>query len=214
MAVDLLVGEKAKGEGSPAVIACNDYLRMGPGRSLQKLCEWYRSGTEVPPTKRLNTLKKWSQFYGWQARAEIYDAIIEAEKNAHRRSIMASGLALDYERVVKLKELTGLLLGEVYTVDKLGITQLVQDNVWLPDVKQIGSGEYAERVDITRFNAAIFEQVRGLLDDLAKETGGRKQEVKMEHRGSIGITPDERAQAVKELEEWNEQKKAAALSNG
>lgn len=38
--------------------------------------------------------------------------------------------------------------------------------------------------------------------------------VEVEHSGSVEITADERARAAKELEEWNEQKKAGATSNG
>ena len=44
-------------------------------------------------------------------------------------------------------------------------------------------GEFAERVDIERFNAAIISEVRGVLDDIAKETGGRAQ--KLEHSGTL-----------------------------
>lgn len=175
-----LVGERRKGETKNATIACNDYLRMGPRRSLTALLQRYR---EIPrdtaPTQSLNTLQKWSQRYNWQVRTELYDAQLEAEKNAReaarRREIMESGLSLPHERVLKLKEMVGLLLDEVYTEDEEGNLAFVQDNVWLPDVKQIGGGEYAERVDLVRFNSAIFDQLRGLFDDLAKETGGRRQ---------------------------------------
>lgn len=38
--------------------------------------------------------------------------------------------------------------------------------------------------------------------------------VEVEHSGSVEITADERAQAAKELEKWNEQKKAGGISNG
>ncbi len=171
-----LVGERQKGETRRAIIACNDYLRMGPGRSLEKLRQSYvKTTSTAPPTRNLRVLQGWSAKFGWVSRAELYDIQVEAEKNARRREIMESGLALDHERVVKLKELATLLLDEVYGVDEEGNLHLEQDNVWLPDVKQIGGGEYAERVDIVRFNSSLFEQLRGLLDDLAKETGGRRQ---------------------------------------
>jgi phage terminase small subunit len=38
--------------------------------------------------------------------------------------------------------------------------------------------------------------------------------VDVEHSGSIDFTADERARAAKELDQWNEQKKAGATSNG
>jgi len=99
-----------------------------------------------------------------------YDAQVEERKNEIARQEMQSGLALAHERVHKLKDLSGFLEGQLYEVGENG----VYHNVWLPDVKQIGSGEFAERVDIERFNAAIIDQFRATLDDLAKETGGRK----------------------------------------
>lgn len=86
--VQLLAGERQKGERDRAVIACNDYLLMGPGRSLRKLWEQYREQKRLqtaykPPTVRLKTLSDWSVRYDWQTRAKLYDAEqerIKAEK--------------------------------------------------------------------------------------------------------------------------------------
>jgi len=82
---------------------------------------------------------------------------------------MDYGLALDYERVRKLKRLADFLEGQVYERGEAGDYH----NVWLPDVKSVGSGELAERVNIERFNGALISEYRAVLDDLAKETGGR-----------------------------------------
>ena len=41
-------------------------------------------------------------------------------------------------------------------------------------MKVIGSGVHAEVVTVFRFNAPLIEQLRGILSDIAKETGGRK----------------------------------------
>ena len=194
--VNLLGGERQRSESFRAILACNDYLRMGPGRSLRGLLEQYaKSDQQSPPTRYMGTLKKWSANYGWQERAAAYDAGLEAEKNARAAEIMQSGLAVAHERVVKLKELAEFLDKQMYEVGADGLYH----NVWLPDVKQIGSGPDAERVDIERFNAPIIEQYRGTLDDLAKETGGRKQqhEVTGKDGGPIhviaigGVDPDE-----------------------
>jgi hypothetical protein len=181
-----------------------DYCRMGPGRSLASLCERYQSGAktgpEKPPTTRLNTLKEWSAKYAWQMRCAAYDAVVEAEKEAkiaaRRAKAMEEGLALDYERVHLLKRLARTLAGEVF----------VEDRRWLADVKQIGAGEFAERVDIVRFNSALVNELRGVLDDLAKETGGRKHKLVSEVSGpdggpiqheNVGIElPIERASAL------------------
>lgn len=183
----LLAGQRQKRETSRNVQACNDYLRLGPGRSLRILWERYaKDNRSLPPTSNFDTLKMWSAKWGWVARAEAYDAECEQAKNARRREIMESGLALDYERVETLKRIAALLEGEIEKraeVEGLDGEPAKDKNgnpiegeryrVWLPDVKQIGSGDYAERVDIERYNSAIFGDLRGVLDDLAKETGGR-----------------------------------------
>lgn len=186
--VELLSGEVQSDESSRAIQACNDFLRLGPGRSLPRLAEQYtKSNQEQPPTKSLGTLKKWSMQYAWAERAAGYDAtVIEAQKNARRRSIMEEGLALDYERVDKLKRLASFLEGQIYEQGEGG----VYHNVWVPDVKQIGAGEFVERVDIERFNPAIIEQYRETLNDIAEETGGRRKslEVTGKDGGPMQIT--------------------------
>jgi len=154
------------------VQACNDFLRMGPGRSIAELHRSYidldRNST---PTRSKGTLLAWSSRYDWFERAIEYDTRLEEEKTRRAQEIMATGLALEHERVEKLKRLAGFLEEEAQKQNEEG----AHYNVWLPDVKQIGGGEDAERVDIVRFNAAIISEYRGILDDLAKETGGRKQ---------------------------------------
>jgi hypothetical protein len=92
---------------------------------------------------------------------------------------MDSGLALIHERVQTLKELEGLLLNQLYEKGE----DEVLHNLWLPDVKQIGSGENAERVDIERYNSPLITDIRGVLDDLAKETGGRVQKADLTSKG-------------------------------
>lgn len=220
--IQLLAGERIKGESKKAVIACNDYLRMGAGRSLVKLIQKYtESIPDSAPTKNLIVAKRWSTKYDWQARADAYDAQLEAQKNARRKEIMEAGLALDYERVSKLVELAQFLedqityepgesanndeeIEPVELTDEEFETQqrrehgdpmLQRPHVWLRDYKQIGSGEFAEKVEIYRFNAALVSEYRAALDDIAKEVGGRKQKVDMEHSGAVDVTSDELAKA-------------------
>jgi len=173
--LELLAGERQEGERNKAVQACNDYLRLGPGRSLAKLLRRYQIGPEAPPTKRLNTLKDWSTSFDWQARAVAYDADIERQKNEYVQQIMKSGLALAHERVTKLKTLAEHLEKELYRRKDGQIVGFRRKNVWVPDKKMIGKGEAAEPVDIVRFNPALFDEYRGTMDDLARETGGRRQ---------------------------------------
>jgi len=168
--VTLLAGTRQKSESYKAVQGCNDFLRMGPGRSLAGLYRQYRETQgNTTPTRSKATIEDWSHRYGWTQRAEAYDRALEDEKNARAAQIMSEGLAQAHERVVKLRDLAGFLETQLYEQGEDG----VYHNVWVPDVKQIGGGEFAERVDIEHFNAAIISEFRATLDDLAKETGGR-----------------------------------------
>lgn len=113
---------------------------------------------------------------------------MEHQKNERRQQVMESGLALDFERVDQLKRVGHFLIDQIYEQGEDG----TYHNIWLPDVKQIGSGNSAERVDIERFNAAIIGELRGVLDDLAKETGGRIK----------GVDVTSGGQSLFDLEEW------------
>jgi hypothetical protein len=173
----LLAGERRPNESGRAVQGCNDYLRLGPGRSLQKLYSRYtKAHRKEPPTDSLQTLKNWSTEFEWQKRASEYDAAIEEAKNEKRRKSLEEGLALEYERVNKLKRLARYLESQIFEKDDDG-NHL---NVWVADVKQIGGGEFAERVDLVRFNSALISEYRSTLDDLAKEVGDRRQ--KLDHQ--------------------------------
>lgn len=177
---ELLAGERKESETDRAVQACNDYLRLGPGRSLSKLLSKYTKRNQTEPvTESESTIKKWSADYDWQLRASAYDAVLEEMRNERRRKEFDAGLALDYERIRKLKKLANLL------------EQDLTVRLWLDDVKSIGSGEFAERVDLIRFNSALVEQYRGVLDDLAKEVGGRKQKSEVLNIDLSKLTDDQ-----------------------
>lgn len=237
MAVELIAGEKARGESKKAVIACNDYLRMGPGRSLRLLlAEYDKNARSITPTRSLGTLGKWSTDYGWQARADHYDAAIEADKQAaekerqraiaeRRKAIMEDGAALDFERVAKLKRLADFLEQQIYyeppsgdeaarligVLDEMSEDDSLSDiarivmskldpndpkakypNVWARDVKALAGGR---TVDVVRFNPAILSEFRAVIDDIAKETGGRRQRVVTENIDYSKLT-DEQLQRV------------------
>jgi hypothetical protein len=170
--LELLAGERQAGESDNALIACNDWLRMGPGRTLPKLLKKYgRTPQDTAPTDSINTLEVWSKHFHWAERATAYDAEQERLKNLLRQIEFARGATQDFVRTRKLRRLLALLEKQLYEKDEAG--KLI--NLWLQDFKQIGGGEFAEKVEIERFNAALVEQLRGVLDDLARETGGRRQ---------------------------------------
>lgn len=163
--IELLAGERQESETDKAAIACNDYLRMGPGRSLEKLQEVYSKVTGIkPPTQNLRVMYGWSSRNGWVERARAYDAAQDAAKTAEIERLRTEGLAADYERIRQLGRMWAALDKEFN--DGVGI--------WYMDIKMSAKGD---TVDVPAFNAALLTQMRGVLDDLAKEVGGRKQSV-------------------------------------
>lgn len=126
---------------------------------------------------------KWSSLYQWVVRAAERDKEQERIKDevlkAEIEKIMSTGYAAVHKRV---KHLDKLAKRQWKDMQK-------RELVWLPDVKQIGGGEFAERVDIIRYNAGLDEQFRKSLEDIAKETGGRvtKQEVSGPNGGPLPI---------------------------
>jgi hypothetical protein len=173
MAIRLLAGNKHESETTKAILACNDYLRMGVGRSLEKLRRIYAKDSPTkPPTKHLKTLKDWSAKYGWVERSKVYDQRIDDDKEEVRKRVFNEGLALDFERVLRLIKLAELLEGQVF--EEINGTM---PNLWVQDVKGIGSKDDFERVEIERYNSAIVSDLRGVIDDIAKEVGGRRKGV-------------------------------------
>jgi hypothetical protein len=204
---ELLAGVPALGESHKVIVACNDWLRWGPGRDMKKLAEQYQR-TPGSPTTKHGTLRTWSVKYGWPGRAEEYDGAIEYEKNARmaeeRRLVMEEGIGLDFKRVARLKAIEADLYAQYFFEDDKGD----RTKLWLPDVKQIGSGEDAERVDIVRFNAALVEQIRGVLSDVASEKGERKLRVESSSI-AVNISAEDLSSAQSALDQW--EKKHAPL---
>lgn len=156
--------------------AKSDYYHMGPQRSLQKLWEQYRQspGDEVP-TRRLATLRKWSTVHNWQTYVVDKDAeIAKAQFEEIKTQATVTGYAVFQKRIWDLGQMAELLFEEFKDEDKR----------WVPDVKSIGQGEYAERVDIVRFNEGLLRQFRGTLDDIAKEMGERQKNINFSDESS------------------------------
>lgn len=168
--LELLSGQRQANESDKAVQACNDWLRLGPGRTITGLYEEYEFFQEnLSPTKSLSTLYTWANEYDWKGRAAIYDVDFEERKNKERDAILKSGLALEYNRLKKLIRLARLLEAQIYEQSPDGTFP----NLWVADVKSVGYKDDAEIVDLVRFNPALLEQYRKVLEDIAKETGGR-----------------------------------------
>ena len=169
---------------------------LGPNRSIAAV---YRSEVEAKGRKGSEPGQAWytaAADHRWLERAEAWDKSLSdqvAEKEQARRiKILTSGFAQKHERVRALNQLARLLNKELKEEDKR----------WLPDVKSIGVGENAERVDIVHFNSAVIEQVRKSLEDIAAELGDRKQGVDITSGGEPlkgnddGLSDDERAARI------------------
>ena len=101
------------------------------------------------------------------------DADIKALIAAGEQDALSEGLALKGERVKRLKQLAALLEKDLFG-----------GFLWLDQVKGVGSGDIATLVDYEEFNKAEVDAYRGVLDDIAKEQGHRKQQ--HEHSGPEG----------------------------
>ena len=86
------------------------------------------------------------------------------------------GLAIKAERVNVLKRLASKLVE-----DLLG----ENSKVWTDNAKSIGF----ERYDFKEFNKAEIESLRGLLDDIASEVGGRVRKAELSGAGGKPLIP-------------------------
>jgi len=100
------------------------------------------------------------------------DADLSAILSVGENAALTSGLAIKSNRVQVLQEMAALMLRDI----RGGF-------LWLEQAKALGSGENATIMDYEEFNAAEVQQLRGTLDDIAKEMGHRKQQE--EHSGEI-----------------------------
>jgi hypothetical protein len=162
-------------ETPKAAQAFHEYLLL-QDRSLEKLAH-----SNQKYAKSLPVFKRWSVQHHWQERIAAYEAQQAQELEAviveERAKILKSGFAQMHKRVELLDMLTGTLLADV----KIG-------KLYLKDVKAIGNGKDARQVDLEQFNEGLIRQIRGLLDDLAKELGERVSMSKQELSGEVDIT--------------------------
>jgi hypothetical protein len=137
-----------------------------------------RAGNFNPPFSVLR-----EQVYKYRKSRAIDLAAIQ---KAGEFDALTQGLALKEVRVQKLQQLAALLEADLFG-----------GFLWTEQTKSVGSGLTQEIVDYEEFNASEVSQYRGVLDDIAKEMGGRIQKQELTGKdGSdlfkayIGINPD------------------------
>jgi len=88
------------------------------------------------------------------------------------------------KEILKERELSPLMTGIAVRENRISLLQQLADamtedlitnkKMWVVgDIKLMGRGEYAEPYQVEEFNQAEVNQLRGVLDDVAKEVGGR-----------------------------------------
>ena len=165
---------------------------MEPTRSLVEVFRQEQGEEENGGKRRREAPGSWydmAKLWQWNERVAVWDAVQTAhlEQNiaSERSRVLLEGYAAMHRRVARLNALTEQLLG--YAAD--------EDKVWLPDVKAVGTGEFAERVDLIQFNAALFHEIRAHLADIAAELGERvkKKEIAITELPAniYGFDPDQ-----------------------
>jgi hypothetical protein len=94
--------------------------------------------------------------------------IIASVKEARITDAITAGLSEVEARVRQLERLNGMLLADI------------ANGLYSTDIKMSATGR---TVEVPVFKGRQVAELRGTLDDIAKETGGRKNEVR--HSGSL-----------------------------
>lgn len=103
---------------------------------------------------------------------------IDLDAIAHitEQNALVEGYALKEHRVYKLSMLAALMEKD-----------LLNGFLWTDELKGVGSGLAATIVEYEAFNAAELAAYRGVLDDIAKETGGRVQKTDTAIAGAVTL---------------------------
>jgi hypothetical protein len=99
---------------------------------------------------------------------------LEDIRKAGRLEALSEGLARKEVRVSRLQQLAALMERDLFG-----------GFLWTENVKSVGSGPEQQIVDFEEFNKAEVDAYRGVLDDIARELGHRKQGV--EHSGEVTV---------------------------
>jgi hypothetical protein len=131
-------------ESAKAKKACEQYLLMGPDRSLAKLVVQLGH----PPGYE-RTLKEWSTCHGWQDRCKEYD---QEQASARRREIEEARREMDKEHALWGKEqaLKAMaIIEEINAVNKFTSQAAVQLFKYATDLQRIAMGSATEQIAVT-----------------------------------------------------------------
>lgn len=156
------------------------YRLMEPVRSIAAVYQEEHAEQEESAStdvkRRLKVPGEWykvAEQWRWDERVAAWDSYLDAEIEktiaTERKKVLRSEFALQHKRVEALNR-------KIKQLMKITDTD---DSIWLADVKSVGTGPTAERVDLVQFNDAAFKELREYLADIADEMGERvkKKEV-------------------------------------
>jgi len=100
---------------------------------------------------------------------------IKHKKIAEQQELQgwSDGLAKKEERIKMLKKLAERLARDLFHNDPK------EEKIWLDNIKGLGSGPQFQTFRYKDFNHAEVKELRGLLDDIAKEQGTRSTKIDM-----------------------------------
>ena len=115
---------------------------------------------------------------------------MEAILSIDEKNALTTGLAVKENRVAALQKLAQLMGKDLFG-----------GFLWTEETKGVGSGPAAEIIDYDEFNAAEVAQFRGVLDDIAKEMGGRVQKTELTGKDgeAIKTTDEGHSRAISKL---------------
>lgn len=103
---------------------------------------------------------------------------LEAIQHVEETTALTAGYAVKEHRVYKLSLLAAMLENDLFN-----------GMLWTEDMKGVGTGMVAQVIDFETFNKAEVDAYRGVLDDIAKETGGRMTSVDVTSGGEKIVGP-------------------------
>jgi len=145
-------------------------MRLNKGQK-ERLVAWIAQGLKTDEINRLGQAcdqpftvsRQQVDNYRKSRRVEL-----QTIQRAGEMEALTQGLALKEVRVQKLQQLAALMERDLFG-----------GMLWLEQAKGVGSGDIAEIFEYEEFNKGEVDAYRGVLEDIAKEVGGRvqKQEI-------------------------------------